>query len=61
VASFTTNYFIPRERALGTHWKEGWAGPRDSLDTVAKRKKSLHLPSGIKAWSSRLKLSPYTD
>jgi hypothetical protein len=28
----------PRERAPGTHWIEGWVGPRAILDTMAKRK-----------------------
>jgi hypothetical protein len=31
--------FTPRERAPGTHWVEGWVGPRAGLDTaVVKRK-----------------------
>jgi hypothetical protein len=30
--------FTPRERAPGTHWIGGWAGPRAVLDTVVKRK-----------------------
>jgi hypothetical protein len=30
--------FIPRERAPGTHWIRGWAGPRAVLDAVVKRK-----------------------
>jgi hypothetical protein len=30
--------FTPRERASGTHWIGGWAGPRAVLDAVVKRK-----------------------
>jgi hypothetical protein len=30
--------FTPGERAPGTHWIEGWVGPRASLDDVEKRK-----------------------
>jgi hypothetical protein len=30
--------FIPREKALGTHWIGGWVGRRAVLDTVVKRK-----------------------
>jgi hypothetical protein len=30
--------FIPRERDPGTHWIEGWVGPRAVLDAVMKRK-----------------------
>jgi hypothetical protein len=26
--------FTPGERASGTHWIEGWVGPRASLETV---------------------------
>jgi len=26
-----------RERVPGTHWIEGWEGPRTGLDTVVKR------------------------
>jgi hypothetical protein len=29
--------FTPGERVLGTHWKEGWLGPRAGLDDVDKR------------------------
>jgi len=29
--------FTQRERAPGTHWIGGWAGPRVSLDAVVKR------------------------
>jgi hypothetical protein len=29
--------FTPGERALGTHWKGGWVGPRTGLDDVEKR------------------------
>jgi rubredoxin len=28
----------PRERAAGTHWIQGWMGPRAGLDAVVKRK-----------------------
>jgi len=31
--------FIPRERALDTHWLGGLMGPRSGLDSVARRKK----------------------
>jgi hypothetical protein len=31
--------FIPEETATGTHWTEGWVGPRAGLNTVVKRKK----------------------
>jgi hypothetical protein len=30
-------HFTPRERAPGTHWIGGCAGPRASLDTMVKR------------------------
>jgi hypothetical protein len=30
--------FTPRERALGTHWLEGWVDHRAGLDDVEKRK-----------------------
>jgi hypothetical protein len=30
--------FTPGEIVPGTHWIEGWVGPRASLDTVEKRK-----------------------
>jgi hypothetical protein len=30
--------FTPRERTPGTHWIEGWEGPRAVLDAVVKRK-----------------------
>jgi hypothetical protein len=29
---------IPPEQFPRTHWKEGWVGPRASLDAVEKRK-----------------------
>jgi hypothetical protein len=32
------NRFTPGERALGTHWIDGWVGPRAGLDDVEKRK-----------------------
>jgi hypothetical protein len=28
------SHFTPRERAPGTHWIEGFVGPRAGLDTV---------------------------
>jgi hypothetical protein len=31
-------YFCPWERALGTHWIEGWVDPRVLLDAVKKIK-----------------------
>jgi hypothetical protein len=34
----STGRFTPRERASGTHWIEGWVGPRAGLDAVEKRK-----------------------
>jgi hypothetical protein len=30
--------FTPGERAPGTHWIEGWVGPKAGLDEVEKRK-----------------------
>jgi hypothetical protein len=30
--------FTPRERAPGTHWIRGWAGPRAVQNAVVKRK-----------------------
>jgi hypothetical protein len=30
--------FTPRERAPGTHWIEGWVGPRASLGTMVNVK-----------------------
>jgi hypothetical protein len=30
--------FTPGERASGTHWIEGWVGPRVGLDTVKEIK-----------------------
>jgi hypothetical protein len=30
--------FTPEEKAPGTHWIEGWVGPRASVDDVEKRK-----------------------
>jgi hypothetical protein len=35
--------FIPRKRAPGTQWIEGWVDPRAGLDDVEKRK-LLNLP-----------------
>jgi hypothetical protein len=37
--------FTPAERAPSTHWKEGWVGPRSSLDDVEKRK--ILTPAGL--------------
>jgi hypothetical protein len=37
--------FTPRERAPGTHWIGGWAGPKVILDAVVKRIPSLHRDS----------------
>jgi hypothetical protein len=37
VVSFTSPPLYPRERAPGTHWIEGWVGPRAGLDDVVKR------------------------
>jgi hypothetical protein len=50
LASYPGQY-IPRQRAPGTHWMEGWVGPRAGLDIVVKRK----IPSlpGIEYYSSR--------
>jgi hypothetical protein len=31
-------HFTPRERAPGTHCREGWVSPRVGLDRVLKRK-----------------------
>jgi hypothetical protein len=41
--------FIPRERALGTHWIGGWVGPRAVLDAVVKRK----IPSPLRESNPR--------
>jgi hypothetical protein len=30
--------FTPGEKATGTHWIEGWVGPRAGLDNVVNRK-----------------------
>jgi hypothetical protein len=30
--------YTPEERALGTHWRGGWVGPRAGLEDVEKRK-----------------------
>jgi hypothetical protein len=30
--------FTPGERTSGTHWIEGWVGPRTGLDAGARRK-----------------------
>jgi hypothetical protein len=30
--------FTPGERALGTHWIEGWMGPRAGVEAMEKRK-----------------------
>jgi hypothetical protein len=32
------SHFIPRERALNTHWVGGWMGPRIGLDDIESRK-----------------------
>jgi hypothetical protein len=37
VVSFTPRRFTRGERAHGTHWIGGWAGPRAGLDDVEKR------------------------
>jgi hypothetical protein len=29
--------FTPGERVCGTHWIEGWVGPRSGLDDMEKR------------------------
>jgi hypothetical protein len=29
--------FTPGERATGTHWKEGWSGPRAGQDDIEKQ------------------------
>jgi hypothetical protein len=39
-----TGRFTSRERAPGTHWIEGWVGPRAGLEVVVKRK----IPSPFK-------------
>jgi hypothetical protein len=38
--------FTPGEKAPGTHCIGDWVGPKDSLDTVANRKKSSLPPAG---------------
>jgi len=32
------------QKDSGTHWREGWMGPRASLDTVAKTKRFFPCP-----------------
>jgi hypothetical protein len=32
----------PRDTASGTHWIEGWVGPRAGLDAVVRR--TIHSP-----------------
>jgi len=46
----------PRERAPGTHWTGGWAGPSAGLDTVVKRKipSPALLKKGIKTEGKRV-------
>jgi len=36
VVSFTPRALYPREKAPGTHWMGGWAGPKAVLDAVKK-------------------------
>jgi len=38
VVNFTPWSPYPKERHPGTHWIEGWVGPRAVRDAVAKRK-----------------------
>jgi hypothetical protein len=33
--------FIPGEATAGTHWIEGWVGPRAGLNVIKERKKLL--------------------
>jgi len=40
VFGFTPPLLYPRERAPGTYLTRGLVGPRDGLDTVARRKKA---------------------
>jgi hypothetical protein len=52
----------PRERALGTHWKGGWLGPRAVLDAVVKRNiPSLHRESNLRAPIVQSVAQRYTD
>jgi hypothetical protein len=37
VVSYTPRPLYPRERATGTNWIGGWAGPRTGLDDVKKK------------------------
>jgi len=53
-------HFTTRDRAYSTNRTGGWVGPRDGLDAVAKRKKSLPMP-GIEFLSSSLQSSHYSD
>jgi hypothetical protein len=47
----------PREKAPGTHWIEGWLGPRASLDAAVVKKK---IPSPL--WQSNPdRPARYTD
>jgi hypothetical protein len=50
VSVMSLPHFTPGERTLGTHWIGGWVGPRAGLDTEAREKNPLPLPT---AWSSR--------
>jgi hypothetical protein len=43
VVSFTPRPLYPGQSAPGTHWIEGWVGPRACLDD-AKKRKFLTLP-----------------
>jgi hypothetical protein len=37
VGPFTPRPLNRRERAPGTHWTEGWVGPRAGLDTMKNK------------------------
>jgi len=43
----TPGRFTLEERDPGTHWIEGWVGPRAGMDTVAKRKNPITTLLGI--------------
>jgi len=56
--SFPPRPFYPGEKAPGTHWMDGWMGPRAGLDTaVAKRK----IPVGMRIPVIQSTASSYDD
>jgi hypothetical protein len=53
--------FTPRERAPGTHWIEGWVGPRDVLDAVKRKIPSPHRESNPRTPIVQPVAQRYTD